>query len=235
VPDVTAGQPGAVLFDLDGTLVDSFPGIAAAYHHMLVEMDLGDLDDDELRPLIGPPVQAVLEERFGLSGERLNEGVRSFRHHYGSEGLFRFSAYPGIDLLLRQLRDLGFDLRVATSKMRSMAVEIVQHAGWTDLFTVIGGAEPIGGFHRKRDVIEWTLDRAPRGVQGIAMVGDRGVDLVAGRQFGLAGIGVTWGYGSTRELVEAGAIETADSAAELFTALTRLAPLKGAGASGASR
>src|SRR5580704_19326012 len=94
----------AVLFDLDGTLVDSFPGIASAYHYVLLELGLGDMDDAHLKQLIGPPIQEALEHSFGLNGDRLEQGVRIFREHYGREGLLRFSKYPGIDEMLVTLR-----------------------------------------------------------------------------------------------------------------------------------
>ena len=77
----------AVLFDLDGTLVDTFPGIASAYRHVLTQMGLDDMDDVGLRALIGPPIQEGLHRYLGLSGDRLDEGIRIFREHYGSEWL----------------------------------------------------------------------------------------------------------------------------------------------------
>lgn len=209
----------AVLFDLDGTLVDSFSGIASAYHHVFAQLGLGDMDDAELRQLIGPPIQSILQDRFGLSGASLEEGIRIFRDHYGSEGLFRFSKYGGVDAMLRGLRQREFDLYIATSKLRTMAIDVVDHAGWSDLFTAVGGAIPDGTRHLKKDVIGWTLTQVTEGSDVVAMVGDRGVDMLAGLDLGLPGIGVTWGYGSPEELMSAGATVTADSPGELQTAL----------------
>src|ERR1700722_10685929 len=136
--------PRAVFFDLDGTLVDSFPGIAAAYSHVTTQMGLSQLDDAEIKQLIGPPIQEALRWRFGLSGPRLDEGLRIFRQHYGTEGLFKFSKYRGVEEMLVALRQRGFDLYVATSKLRTLAIEIIEHAGWTELFSEIGGAESDG-------------------------------------------------------------------------------------------
>ncbi len=186
----------AVLFDLDGTLIDSFPGIADAYHHLLKQLGLDEVDDADLRQLIGPPIQQALRGHFGLSGSRLDEGVRIFREHYATKGLFRFSKYPGIDELLLDLTSQGFELYIATSKLRTMAVDIVKHAGWGDLFSAVGGAEPDGSRHLKKDVIEWTITQVNDGTRVVAMVGDRADDIVCGRELGLCGVGVTWGYGS---------------------------------------
>ena len=118
-----------VLFDLDGALVDTFPGIASAYRHVLVEMGLEEVDDDGIRPLIGPPIQVGLRPFFGLSGSRLEEGIRIFREHYGAKGLYRFTKYPGIEETIVALKDADFDLYIATSKLRSMAVEVVARRG----------------------------------------------------------------------------------------------------------
>ncbi len=210
----------AVLFDLDGTLVDSFPGIAAAYHATLEELGLGDRDDAEIAAFIGPPIQVVLAEHFGLRGTRLDQGVQFFRRHYGGSGLLRFSAYPGVDTMLGALRDEGLRLCIATSKLRSMALEVVGHAGWADTFDVVGGAHPGGTPSRKREVIEWTLGHLPPGTEVTAMVGDRADDIVGGRDLGVPGIGVTWGYGSADELVAAGAVAVVDSPHDLVTCLT---------------
>src|SRR5579862_4772305 len=113
-----SGGRGVVLFDLDGTLVDTFPGIASAYRHVVSQMGLPEMDDTDLKLLIGPPIQEGLHRYLGLSGERLEDGIRIFREHYGTQGLVRFSKYPGIEEMLHALRDDGFDLSIATSKLR---------------------------------------------------------------------------------------------------------------------
>lgn len=222
MPGQNSSVSRAVLFDLDGTLVDSFPGIASAYHHVLIQLRLGDMDDADLRQFIGPSIQETFQQHFGLSGARLEEGVRIFREHYGTGGLLRFSKYPGIDEMLLALRDHGFNLYIATSKLHTMAIDIIEHAGWTDLFQVVGGAAPDGTRHLKKDVIAWTMAHVISGARVVAMVGDRAADIACGRELGLRGIGVTWGYGSVMELEEAGATITADSPNQLLSTLKQL-------------
>jgi phosphoglycolate phosphatase len=217
-----ATSSGAVLFDLDGTLIDSFPGIAAAYHHTLTHLGLSDLSDDAIRAFIGPPIQEVLGGTMGLTGDRLTEGIHVFRDHYGTKGLFRFSKYEGIDEMLSILRDAGFELCIATSKLASMARIILDHAGWTELFRVVGGALPDGSRHLKTDVVRWSLDQLNPNVRAIAIVGDRAADIFAGNSQGLTGIGVSWGYGDVRELTEAGAGIIVNHPSELRPALNGL-------------
>ena len=71
-------QSPDALLDLDGTLVDSFEGIASAYPHVLAELELGDMDDTELARFVGPPIQRVLEQHFELTGPRLYEESERF-------------------------------------------------------------------------------------------------------------------------------------------------------------
>jgi phosphoglycolate phosphatase len=208
-----------VLFDLDGTLVDTFPGIASAYQHVLAELGLDPVEDADLRSLIGPPLQVGLQQHFGLSGQRLEQGIHIFREHYGANGLFRFSKYPGVEPMLLKLHAQRFELCIATSKLQSLAMQIVEHAGWSDLFSLVAGADHDGTRQLKKDVIEWTMTHVPGWAPVVAMVGDRSDDIVASRELGLQGIGVAWGYGSVPELTEAGAAVTVESPDQLFLTL----------------
>jgi phosphoglycolate phosphatase len=204
----------AVLFDLDGTLVDSFPGIADAYRHVLIQLGLDDMEDAELKQFIGPPIQEVFRRNLGLNGRHLDDAIQLFREHYGTKGLFRFSKYPGVEEMLSDLHSQGVALYIATSKLRTLALDIVEHAGWADVFTGIGGAEA-DGIHLKKDVIARVISHIPSDARVLAMVGDRAADIAGGRQLGLTGVGVAWGYGSIRELTEAGATSIAKSPNEL--------------------
>jgi len=212
----------AVVFDLDGTLIDSFPGIAAAYHHMLHELNLEDIPDHEIRGLVGQNIKAVLNENFGLSGDRLERGVAAFRGEYGARGLYRYSKYDGIDSALEQLRNDTVTLCIATGKLQTMANDVLTHAAWSETFAVVGGADDDRSRLHKRDIVAWTLDQLPKGTRPVAMVGDRGVDMESGRELGLLGIGVTWGYGDTAELDAGGASLIVDSPNDLLRVLRNI-------------
>jgi phosphoglycolate phosphatase len=206
----------ALLLDLDGTLIDSFPGIARAYRHVLNEMDLGDMEDSAIKQFIGPPIQEVLERQFQLSGPRLAKGITIFRSHYGSEGLFDFTIYPGINEMIGSLTRADFTLCIATSKLTHMANEILERAGWSEDFLIVGGALPDGTRHLKTDVVGWTIGQLSPSQSAVAMVGDRAADISGGNAHGLAGIGVGWGYGETDELAQAGATAIADTPEQLI-------------------
>ena len=91
--------------------------------------------------------------------------------------------------------------------------------GLVGAFAVVGGAEPDGSRIHKRDIIAWSLGQLPKGLEAVAMVGDRGVDMEGGQELGLLGIGVTWGYGDTARTVAGGASVIVDSPDELLQAL----------------
>jgi phosphoglycolate phosphatase len=221
----TGKKPG-VVFDLDGTLVDSLPGIAEAYRHVFNQLGIEPIPEAEIRQLVGPPIQVVLQERLGLSGSALDEGVKIFRSHYGTQGLSNFSIYNGIDELLAHLSEAGVVLYIATSKLQTMAIEVVAHAGWTHRFAQIGGATLDGSLHLKADVLRWTVSRMEWDIEPRFMVGDRAADIHGGREVGLQSVGVTWGYGDIDELEAAGADAIVDSPFELESLLVEVqAPL----------
>jgi phosphoglycolate phosphatase len=209
----------AILFDLDGTLVDSYPGIAEAYRYTFDALQLKTTKGLDMHQFVGPSIREVLADHFGMSGTSLEEGIRIFRSHYGTTGLFRFTKYDGIEDVLRRLKNEGYSLHIATSKLWTMAEQVIVHAGWREFFTTVGGSTPDGSRYLKRDVIAWTLAQIPPGVTTVAMIGDRAADIAGGRGLGLRTIGVAWGYGSRSELSEAGADEVVTEPGSLLTAL----------------
>src|SRR5665213_3751085 len=104
------------LFDLDGTLVASLPGIADAYRYTFHALQLDDAADLDMHQFVGPSIREVLTVQFDLKGDRLEEGIQIFRSHYGNEGLLRFTKYEGVDEMLRTLKDVGSFLGIATGK-----------------------------------------------------------------------------------------------------------------------
>jgi phosphoglycolate phosphatase len=212
----------AIFFDLDGTLIDSFPGIASAYRVVFDALNLDAMTDEDIRQFIGPPIQEVLRRHFGLRDQGLSRGIQIFRDHYGTKGLFEFSKYAGIDDMLLDLTLEGYELYIATSKLRTMATQILEHAGWIHLFRRVGGAELDGSRFLKEDVIGWLVADIPVSTDIVAMVGDRAADISGGHASGLASIGVEWGYGSKQELVDAGAMLMISSPSELVAAVYAL-------------
>lgn len=195
-----------VLFDLDGTLTDSAPGIFRCVRHALDVLGRPDPGPAQLRRFVGPPIQESFAD-LGLAGDAVDRAVAAYRSRYGEVGVYENDVYDGIADLLSTLRRAGFDLAVATSKPDVYARRILDHFGLTPSFSVVAGATLDGTLRHKDAVIGACL--ASLGVDATAvaaMVGDRSHDVAGAARHGIPCIGVTWGYGSTDELVGAGAV-----------------------------
>ncbi|MSO27061.1 MAG: HAD family hydrolase [Candidatus Nanopelagicales bacterium] len=214
----------AVLFDLDGTITDSAPGMIACIRYALADMDLEGPDDDDMRSFLGPPLVDTFTNHFGLTPAESTRLIAKYRERYHEVGEYENAVYPGMPEILADLRAQGATVATATSKPTASATRILTHFGLDGYFTFIGGAEMHGARQHKADVIAHTLEELgiddPAAVD-IHMVGDRSHDVLGAKQFGIPTIGVLWGYGSRAELTAAGAVAIVDDAAQL-RALLRL-------------
>ncbi len=207
-----------VLLDLDGTLVDSAPGILACLHHALDALGLVPPADADLRRAVGPPLSATFPA-LGVPAELVPLAIERYRERYHAVGMFECDLYPGVADLLDRL-GAARTLAVATSKPTYSAGRILAHFGLAERFAFVGGADFDGVRHDKAAVIEHTLaELADRGVvvatDATVMVGDREHDVIGARRHGIDTVGVLWGYGTAAELASAGAIALADTPADL--------------------
>jgi phosphoglycolate phosphatase len=209
------------LFDLDGTVWDSLPGIIRSLAHALDHLGLPVPDDETLGSNIGPPLMDMLAH-FGVPEPRLTEAQAVYRDRYRRLGEFECEVYPGVAELLDHLRAEGWRLATATSKGVEPTRRMLAHFDLERRFDVIAAApmDARGAHHGKVQVVAEALDRLggpdPRGT---CIVGDRRHDVEAGLAHGLHVIGVTWGYGAPDELTRAGARDLAtdlDVLAELL-------------------
>jgi len=198
-------EPLTILFDLDGTVVDSQPGILASCRAALRALghEPGDLD---VGALIGPPLEEVLAKVLGRFGDdRVDEAVAAYRRHYGTTGLKETTVYPGLGEALDQLLALEARLFIATSKRTVFAETILAGLGLIDRFAGVHGSEPGGALDRKADLIGALMRRHDLSARRCLMVGDRRQDVEGARANGVPTVGVLWGYGDRAELESAGA------------------------------
>ena len=209
-----APAPLCIFFDLDGTVVDSKPGILASCDAAL--RSLGHRPEGlEVDKLIGPPLEEVMAEVLGRFGDdRVAEAVLAYREHYGSAGILETTVYPGLAAALDQLGALKARLYIATSKRTVFAERILARLGLLDRFAGVRGAEP-GGVEAKAEVIADLLRRHGLAARQCLMVGDRRQDVEGARANGIATVGVLWGYGDREEREAAGALHIAEHPAEL--------------------
>jgi len=195
---------GAIFFDLDGTLTDPKPGITGSIQYALRKLDRPVPTQDELTWCIGPPLRASFAVLLG--GEGLaDRAVELYRERFGDIGLFENSVYPDIADVLAALRQRPRRMYVATSKPHVFATRIVAHFGLTDYFDHVFGSELDGTRVNKVDLLAYALEQTGADPAGALMIGDRSHDVIGAKRNGIRAVGVTYGYGTAAELLEAGA------------------------------
>ena len=216
---MTSASP-ATLFDLDGTLVDSSPGIVASIAAAADRVGLPRPDDATMHALIGPPFPRAFVDVLGVDAATAEAMMGAYREAYGGGLLREVTVYPGVPAVLERLAGAGVGLAVATSKPVDYAREVIAHLGLAERFDLgVHGATPEAA--GKAAVVASALGAA-RDRPVLALVGDRHHDVDGGHDHGLTVVGVTWGFGGAGELTAAGADHLADSPAALGDVLERL-------------
>ncbi|WP_254431320.1 HAD hydrolase-like protein [Agromyces sp. Marseille-P2726] len=211
MPNQTIAPPrtwSAVLFDLDGTIVDSAADITASLAHMFTELGLDVPSDEVLRSYVGPPLLDSLRLTAGFDDAEAWEALNIYRDHYG-EHVLRSPVFPGVAGVLQRLHAAGIPIALATSKPESMARIVLDHAGLSEYFTVITGASDDEELSTKADVVAEALRRLQENgidTSNAVMVGDRGYDTLGAAANGVPTIMVEWGYGSPAEAGDALAV-----------------------------
>lgn len=194
MPPARSARP-IVVFDLDGTLVDSLPDIIASFRHVMIAAGLRDPGDAAVRALIGKP----LDESFALLEPSADEDALSdaYRVHYRAHFTDRSRPFPGVTGLLTALADRGVARAVATTKRSSMARSFVAALGLTPYLDHIQGTDDFP--HKPApDVILRALEAVAG--EGVWMVGDTVTDIEAGKAAGLRTYAVTWGTHDAAQL-----------------------------------
>ncbi|PFG38261.1 phosphoglycolate phosphatase [Georgenia soli] len=209
----------SVLFDLDGTITDSAPAITSAIAETLAAFGYPPETPEQLLRHVGPPIRDGLLEFGGVREEDLEAMVEHYRALY-AQRMLDVPLFPGVPELIRSLRAAGVPLAVATSKMRHMAVPILEHAGLADEFTVICGATADESRSTKGQIVEDALaglDAAGADISRAVMVGDRHHDVDGATEHGIPVVLVDWGYAAPGE--EQGAHALVRDADELAAVL----------------
>ena len=199
----------AVLFDLDGTLTDSAPGITASLAGALEEIGRPVADPDSLTVHVGPPLTETFRA-LGLDDpDEIERATAAYRARADFTDLHDNAVFPGMLGLVRALHDAGMPIALATSKPLGRATRILDHFGLLPYFTVVGAAGDDGARNSKAEVIAWVRDElAARDIDtsNLVMVGDRGYDVLGAEENGIRVVLVEWGYGSPVEAAGATAV-----------------------------
>ncbi|MGM9636463.1 MAG: HAD hydrolase-like protein [Eubacteriales bacterium] len=207
-----------LLFDLDGTVTDSAPGVTRSFAYALDAYGI-HADPSELFKVVGPPLHVSFMEFYGFSREEAFRAVDKYREYYRVKGIYECRVYDGIRELLAKLKASGRELLIASSKPEFFVKQILDNFGITENFDFVAGSLLDGSRTDKAEVVDYALSHAKGKIGGTVMIGDRCFDVEGGHAKGLPVIGVTWGYGSRQELSDSGAEFIVDTPDELCNLL----------------
>jgi phosphoglycolate phosphatase len=214
-PNSTAPGSTALIFDLDGTLTDSKPGIQGCLRKVIDERGLnfaGPLDR-----FIGPPVEEWVSYLLPDGSEEEHLALaRDYRACYDREGWSNNSVYPGVREMLAELHAAGFPIYLCTSKHHHFAVRILEAFKLVQFFAAIYGDKLEYASHAKADLLEriiceQTIDRG-----NAWMIGDRSFDIEAAHANDLRCVAAGWGYGSVEEFANANADAVAPTPGDVY-------------------
>ena len=195
----------ALIFDLDGTLTDSKPGIVGCLRKVLDARNMGD--QGPLARFVGPPVEEWTAELLPNASEEARATlVRDYRACYDREGWNNNSVFAGVREMLTQLHRMGFSLYVCTSKQQPAAERILQHFELSGLFTAIYGDKAEYASHSKIDLLASLLREHSLSPESTWMIGDRIYDIEAAHSNRIRCLAAAWGYGPPEEFAQADAV-----------------------------
>ena len=187
-----------ILFDVDGTLIDSAPGILNTLEEVFHTMGV-DITGVNLRRYLGPPLRRSFGEHF-TDPAKIEEATELYRKSYEAKGSHEGTPYPGAAAMLQRLKDAGFVLCTATSKPTDVVTPILKEKGLAQYFDFIGGASMDETRDTKTDVVRYVLEQPCAKGKKVLMVGDRNDDMRGAADCHLDAAAVLYGYGSREEL-----------------------------------
>ena len=201
-PPFLAERVRGVVFDLDGTLIDSYRAIAISHNHARAAFGLPALSEDDVRLHVGRGLESLVADLVGE--ERVDDGVRLFRERYATAYADGTTALPGAGETLRGLRERGFRMAIASNKPARFCRLILEDLGWLGLFDSVQGPDLAG--HTKPDptMIRLCLDAMEISPREGLYVGDMVLDVESASRAGLPVVLVSGGSSSPEALRETG-------------------------------
>jgi len=204
-----------LIFDMDGTLIDSFPGILTALNRALEELHLPGVDLQWVRRHVGRGASKLIASASGgrIEPEDLH---RVFRRHYGEAIVEQSRPFPGVE---DTLKNLGKDHRLglASNKPDRWIFEVLEDLEWKELFCSIMGPEAAGAHKPHPEMIDKILRECAIPKERSILIGDMPIDAETGKNAGIPVLGVSCGAAEPEELLDAGCIEVLSSVVELPT------------------
>ena len=195
-----------IFIDMDGTLVNSAPGVTHSVAYALEKCGITPPPAEELTCFIGPPLVWSFAEYYGMNEEECQKALAYYREYYRATGIFECYAYDGIEEFLKAMTDMGLICVLATSKPHVFANQILEYKKLNGYFSFVSGPEFDGTRNEKAEVIAYAMEQLGlTDPSKILMLGDREHDTKGAAINGMDSVGALWGFGDAEELLSTGA------------------------------
>lgn len=210
----------AILWDLDGTIINSEEGITKCVQYALRAQGIDEPDLKKLLCFIGPPLDPVFREKYGMTADEAWQSVVKYRERFDAEGIFECQLYDGVKDVIIDMKRKGYLLALASSKPETACKRILEHFGLTPYFDEVVGSTLDGSISTKQQVLEELGRRMSSlciGKDEMCLIGDTKYDAAGAKAYGIRCIGVSYGFGTREEMLAAGAEAVFDKIEEVET------------------
>ncbi len=204
-----------LLFDLDGTVTDSAPGVIASATYAMEKQGVPVPDSRTMAKFLGPPLKYSFMTYAGIEEERVEETIRLYREHYRADGIYKNSLYPGAAEFFEKAVSLGKVLLIASSKPKPFVETVLEYLKVDKFFSHISAASFSDAHLSKATIVAKAMEMAGATADDCVMIGDRIYDVEGARDNGLPCVGIVNGSIFEKELYETGAAAVAADYEEL--------------------
>lgn len=210
-----------VLFDFDGTVVDTGEGILRSLQYSFEQMGHEVPEKEALRKFIGPPVYYSYTHFYGISEDEVCEYIKKYRERYKVKGIYESRLYDGMREALTALRKRGVRIAIASSKPEHLIYSVADYLEITELFDAVVGVKVDDSNHSSKTglILEAIAQLGITEKNKVLMVGDRCFDIDGATGAGVDSCGALWGYGNKEEITEHKATFIAEKPSDVLNLL----------------
>lgn len=204
-----------VIFDLDGTLLDTSAGILESARYAAASLGFPELSYETLLTFVGPPTQQSFIRHYGCSAVTAQKAAEVFREYYKTTALLKAVPYEGIYSLCEELQENGIRMAVATYKREDYALKLLHHFGFDRYCSSMHGAD--NNVLKKEDIVCLCREEMSAKREETVLVGDTEHDASGAQKAGISFLAVTYGFGyeSAEDTLAFPSIGAADTPLEI--------------------
>lgn len=193
-----------VIFDFDGTVVDTGEGIIKSLQYSFEQMGHDIPEAEDLKKFIGPPVYYSYTHFYGVSEDEVSMYIKKYRERYKIKGIYESAVYPGMKELLLSLKSRGVKLAIASSKPEHLIYSVADYHKLTEMFDCIVGVKVDDSNHSSKTglILQVLEELGAADKNRVLMVGDRCFDIDGATGAGVDSCGALWGFGNKEEFIK---------------------------------